>query len=184
MRFYTVHENPARRNEDDRIVFVPEGFSLGAFLFPLFWALHRRAWLAVPAYVALAGLLLVLVVMFDAGRITFQYALGALAVGVPLLLVLHPSPALGALAIIITAIFAFEANDLRRFFLARRGYKFVDVVAAPSLMEAERRYFAARGFPLSEASPTAPAARAGFSESLGPPRRLRMSLIPGLDDRP
>jgi hypothetical protein len=181
-RFYTVHENPGKRQEDERVILVREGFSAGAFFIPVFWAIYRRAWIAIPAYVALAGLTMVLLVMFDAGRFTLQYALGALSAGMPVLLIAHPHPAIGALAVLIAALLGFEGNDLRRFMLARRGYRVVDVVAGTSLIEAERAYFGARGFPLSEAGPAAE--RASFSDSFGPPRRPGMSIIPGLDDNP
>lgn len=182
MRFYTVHENPTRRNEDDRVVLVREGFSFGAFFIPLLWAIYRRAWIAIPAYVALAGLLMVLLIMFDAGNWTLQYALGALGTGFPLLLGLHPHPAVASLAVLITALLGFEANDLRRFALARRGYRVVDVVAANSLVEAERAYFGARGFPPGATS--AAVEHAHFSDQLGPPRRRGMSVYPGLDETP
>ena len=181
-RFYTVHEDAARRNEDDRVVLVREGFSFGAFFIPLLWALYRRAWVVIPAYVALAGLIMVLFVMFDAGRWTLQYALGALGAGVPLLMIAHPHPAVGVLALLMAGLLGFEGNDLRRFMLARRGYRVVDVVAGTSLVDAERAYFGTRGFPLPEAAPAAQ--HASFSDSFGPPRRPGMSIIPGLDDNP
>jgi hypothetical protein len=182
MRFYTIHENPARRNEDDRVVLVREGFSFGGFFIPVLWALYRRAWIVLPVYAALAGLVMVLLVMFGAGRWTLEYAMGALGIGMPVLLVAHPHPAIAALAALIAALMGFEANDLRRFMLARRGYRVVDVVAAPSLVEAERAYFGAKGFPAAEAPPAAQ--HASFSDSFGPPRRRTLSIIPGLDDRP
>jgi hypothetical protein len=182
MRFYTVHENPARRNEDDRVILVREGFSFGAFFIPVLWAIYRRAWIAIPVYVALAGLIMVLLIMFDAGRWTLEYAMGALGAGLPVLLAAHPHPALAALAALVAAVLGFEGNDLRRFMLARRGYRVVDVVAASSLVEAERAYFGAKGFPPSEAAPQAQ--HASFSDSLGPPRRRSLSIIPGLDDTP
>lgn len=182
MRFYTVHENPGRKNEDDRVVLVREGFSLGGFFVPVLWAIYRRAWIVIPAYVALAGLVMVLLVMFNAGRWTLEYAAATLGSGMPFLLAAHPHPGIAALAALIATLLGFEANDLRRFMLARRGYRVVDVVAGRSLVEAERAYFGARGFPPSEAAPAAQ--HASFSDSFGPPRRRSLSLIPGLDDRP
>ena len=42
MKIYTVLEPPDGKSE--RVAFVPEGFSWGALMFGLLWALWHRMW--------------------------------------------------------------------------------------------------------------------------------------------
>jgi len=163
MRFYTVHANPARSDVDQRIVLVKEGFAWWAFFTPLLWTLYRRVWIAVPLYfLGATGLFLIL---FYGGfdPLTMSAATSTLILGLPVTLVPTPDVALALLSLLFALLCGYEANDLRRFHLKRRGYALVDVVAARNEAEAERSYFTQR--------PTMPGASSGTST--GTPSGLR-----------
>ena len=120
-RLYTVHVRAWSAAADREAVFVREGFAWGAFLFSFLWALWHRLWFAALIVVALTLVL---------------------ALGVDLLRLDEATETLIGLA--WAAIVGWEANDWRRRALERRGYVTAAVVAAPNLVEAERRYFARR----------------------------------------
>ncbi len=119
MAFYTVHQNYDLPDEDDRTVLVREGFAWIAFLIPGLWLIYHREYLALLGYVA-AMALLAAAYIFLAPAEPIVWAIG---VGIHLLI-------------------AFEANDVRRFFLNRDGYELQDVVSGFTLVRAERRFFA------------------------------------------
>jgi Protein of unknown function (DUF2628) len=122
MSIYTVYEPPLRAHESapdpERFVFVRDGFSVWAFLLAPLWMLRHRLWLAFVGYV------IVVVVL----------SLGLRAIG-----------ASATLADIVTALVSllvgFEAATLRRFALARRGWRNVGIVVGDDLESAERRFF-------------------------------------------
>ena len=74
-------------------------------------------------------------------------AIGAAASAVDL-----PGGPLAALILALNLILGFEANDLRRRALARRGYREEGPVLAEGLLHAETRYFAPRLAPDAPAS--------------------------------
>jgi len=117
-KLYTVHLR-AWSNEADRDAeFVREGFSWGAFVFSVFWALWNRLWI---------------VALLIAG------ALAALALAEEFL---EPGLVLAhAISLAVSVWIGFEANDWRRESLKRRGYAEAGIVAATSLAEAEFRFF-------------------------------------------
>ena len=117
-RIYTVHVRQWSAASDREAVFVREGFSWGAFFFSTLWALWHRMWLT--AFLIFAG----------------SAALGVIT-DVLRLDPLTDSAAGFALALII----GWEANDWWRRSLARRGYVNAAIIAAPSRLEAERRFF-------------------------------------------
>ncbi|NBN65645.1 DUF2628 domain-containing protein [Pannonibacter tanglangensis] len=100
----------------DRVVFVRDGFSAPAFVLSGLWMLWNRLWLPFLGYLVL----------------TLGLELGTLALGtsVP-----------GVAAFCASLLIGLEAGTLRRWQLERRGYRFVAVVEAGSLPEAEIRYF-------------------------------------------
>lgn len=107
---------PGGAGDADRLIFVRDGFSWGAFLIPILWMLYRRLWIVLCFYA------LFLVAIELAGRF-----LGApVAVGLGLL---------GALFL------GFEGSVLRRWTLLRRGFAEIGLVDAASNDEAEIRYF-------------------------------------------
>ena len=121
MRFYTVHLPGNDVGAEDgtlgRAILVREGFNWLAFFFAPFWALAEGLWLAaVPLIAALAAIVAVPQVL-----------------GLGLLLPVVLGLGYGVLA-------GMSANDLRRAGLAARGYRLVEVVAAPSRAQALIRY--------------------------------------------
>jgi hypothetical protein len=138
MAVYTVHE-PPRRNDDalahtDRFKFVRDGFSWPAFLFAPLWMLRYRLWLALIVYLLVA------------------FALGAAT------RVLGDGDWPMAISFLVLLLVGFEASTLRRYGLARRGWKTVGVVVGDDLEAAERRFFdawAAGGVPRAATPPAA-----------------------------
>jgi hypothetical protein len=121
MAVYTVHE-PPRRNDDalahtERFRFVRDGFSWPAFLFAPLWMLRYRLWLALIVY---------LLVVFALGAATRALGGGDWLLGISLL---------------VSLLVGFEASTLRRYGLARRGWKTLGVVVGDDLEAAERRFF-------------------------------------------
>ena len=119
LKVYTVHVKPAGKDSPGDVVLVREGFSFWAFLFQMIWALYHRLWLV-------AGLFLLI-------GLGGEFLAQSLDLGPGAQLVLSLSVAL---------LIGVEANNLRRWTLARRGYKETDVVAGYDLDEAEGHYFA------------------------------------------
>lgn len=156
MTTFTVHA-PAgdllAAARDDRLAFVPEKASLGAFLVPMLWAPWRRLW------VVFAGWLVVTVAIeLIASRL---------------------DPRLGAILSLAFAIwFALVANDLRRWTLERRGHRLVGLVEAHDLDEAEARFIAGLADPARprfgevETPPAPPAAAHPVPSRAAPSRDL------------
>lgn len=124
MKACTVHEREdaegsvAERAE--RILFVKEGFAWWALLFPLLWLLYHRMWLV------LIGFIVVMVAL----------QLGLTAAGMP-------TSAGTWLVLGGNLLFAVVANDLRRWTLARNGYREIGPVTGRSRRECEEKFFAA-----------------------------------------
>jgi len=121
MRFYTVHlrERADPMFTPDRDArFVREGFNWGAFLLPLLWVLFTAQWLAAP--------------LLWAAWIAVFVALDWLGLD-------------GGSALAVLFAFHFglglTGNDIRRWSLARKGYRMTAVVGARTLAAAETRYF-------------------------------------------
>jgi len=147
MKFFTVHENPARRDPDDRVILVKEGFIWPAFFMPVLWLLYKRAWIGLALYAAGAALLLGLFALTNVNAVLIQAALGVLLIGAPALLMLTPSPFLGAIGFLFAVLCAYEAGDVLRFTLARRGYRLVTIVSGKNRLEAEHAYFSRHALP-------------------------------------
>lgn len=125
MLVYTVHapqrapSGPPETAEEraDALVFVKEGFCWPAFLLGPFWLAYHRMWRALAGYVAVAILIALLLRLLPGGT----------AAIVPVL-------QLASLA------FGFEADDLRRRALERRGYEMIGTTAGRSFDECEHRF--------------------------------------------
>lgn len=134
MTIYTVHApfdlDTGGIEAAERILFVKEGPCWPALFVPALWMIFRRLWIVLALYVA-AGIGLALL---------GHYA--GLA-GVP------------ALGLLIALFLLVEGNDLRRWTLARRGFRLIDVVEADSRDAAEIRFF--HGTELSFDGPATPA---------------------------
>ena len=99
-----------------RFVFVKEGFCWPAFFFLGLWLIFRRMWLVLAL---------------------------SFAVVVALAVLAGTASALVALAIFVLArfLFALEANELRRWTLARAGYRLIGVAEGRRRDDAEVRFF-------------------------------------------
>ena len=141
MSVYTVHQPPLRAADavadPERFVFVRDGFSVWAFLLATLWMLRHRMWLVLVIYVVVvAGI-----------------ATGLRYAGVS-------GFALAIVGLLISFFVGIEASTLRRFTLARRGWKNVGIVSGDDLEDAERRFFDVwvRAKPGPRAEPPAAAA--------------------------
>jgi hypothetical protein len=120
MAVYTVHEPPLRGSATaapERFIFVRDGFSLAALLFGPLWMLRHRMWLVLLGYAVVVAALATL--------LHFYGSTGANAI----------------VWLLLAFLLAFEAATLRRFTLARRGYRNIGVVVGDDLEAAERRFF-------------------------------------------
>jgi hypothetical protein len=129
MKLYTAHRPLG--SSRDRTVFVKEGFSWPAFLFPLIWLIVKRLWLALALYILAVA------------------AISAAATSAADL----PSGPVIALILALNLILGFEANDLRRRALRRRGYSEEGPVLGENLLHAETKYFQPRLAPGAPAAP-------------------------------
>jgi Protein of unknown function (DUF2628) len=122
MSIYTVYEPPLKAHESapdpERFVFVRDGFSFWAFLLAPWWMLRHRLWLALVCYVILA------VALSVALRLIGTSATVAIIAGA-----------------LFSLLVGFEAATLRRFGLARRGWRNVGIVVGDDVESAERRFF-------------------------------------------
>ncbi|MDA5194598.1 DUF2628 domain-containing protein [Govanella unica] len=116
MKIYTVQMKPG--DSGLNAVFVPEGFSVWAFVFLPFWALYHRLWLV-------AGL--ICLGLF--GLTVLSQALNLSSLQDSLLQVMF--------ALLVGA----EARDLWRWTLRRRGFEMRSALAADDEDEAELRFF-------------------------------------------
>lgn len=117
MKVYSVHM-PTGDTDPENTVFIKEGFSWPALFFSVFWSIYHHMWI-------ISGLLFALIIVIGfLGKIT------GLSEDIQFLL----QSGLGLL-------FAFEANDLRRWSLARKGFEDKGVVQGGSQAEGEEKYF-------------------------------------------
>jgi hypothetical protein len=129
----------------ERIRFVPEGFSWGAFIFGPLWLAWNRLWLGLALWIVAIGLV---------------SALGALW--------LRPTSVFG-LMLLIAYLFGLEGNGLLAAALRHRGLVLSDVVAAKGYEAAEWGYFrrAAQPQPAGATAKRAPAGAGGSAEFVG-----------------
>jgi Protein of unknown function (DUF2628) len=124
MLTFTVHEPPDppadRVDRAEKLVFIKDGFSWLAAVFAPIWMIAHRLWWPLLGFLVLAG-------VFEAiKRIT---GVDERWVGVAML----------ALNVLI----GFEADTLRRWALARRGWRTLGSVTGKTAAECERRFFEA-----------------------------------------
>ena len=105
----------------ERVIFIREGFSWGALIFTVLWALFHRMWVVAACLFAVIA-----VVAVAESRELIGPALGA------------------ALNLAIAVIFGFEARRLQAYGLERAGFRPAGLIEASSLEAAELRYFAGR----------------------------------------
>ncbi len=117
-KLYSVHLNPSAPRPYETAEFVPEGFSLWAFMFGVLWALYHRLWV-------LAFILLCLNIALGSMADTMGFSMASISV----------------LQLGLQVMVGFQANDARRIALVRQGYIVVDMVAAHTLLHAEQRFY-------------------------------------------
>jgi Protein of unknown function (DUF2628) len=122
MAVYTVHEPPLKRDQTapdpERFVFVRDGFAFWAFLLAPLWMLRHRLWLVFIGYLIVV--------------IALQIGLRALGASPPVMVLV---------SLLIAWLVGLEAATLRRFTLARRGWKNVGIVVGDDREAVERRFF-------------------------------------------
>ncbi|MCZ0736020.1 DUF2628 domain-containing protein [Phreatobacter sp. AB_2022a] len=134
LKSFTVHAAPgqAGRDPDSALRFVPDTFSLIAFIAPWAYFLWHRMWLVTFAYLLAVGVVI----------------LGLGAAGLT-------GPVVAAIGFVFNLVIGLEATNLRRWTLDRSGFREQAVVVAASRDEAERRYFAEREAALAPPPPPA-----------------------------
>lgn len=113
MAIFTVHSRSEGPDATDDARFLGEEFSWPAFFLGPFWILRHGLWLPLTLWIA-AFLLLILATLLAVP------AGGGLAV-----------------ALLLQILLGLEAHHLVEIKLARRGYRLLEVVAAPTADEAE-----------------------------------------------
>ena len=115
MRLFTVHQPPDGDPED--LVLVRDGFSFWAFLLTVLWALWNRLWWEAAALVVIWVVLSLIMNLLGADDFTqLMVSLG------------------------FQILVGFEARDLQRWALKRRGWEELGVVSGNSEEAAERRF--------------------------------------------
>ena len=122
MRFYTVHRPPVpsqdRLDQASELIFMKEGFSWLGFLFPLVWLLYNKLWVEFVLFLIFALILQGVLV-----NLGFHEQIVACCM------------------LFVNLIFGFEANNIRRWKLARADYQLEGVVSGHSLQECELKFF-------------------------------------------
>jgi hypothetical protein len=118
---YTVYE-PRVGPEDleersGELIFVKEGFSFWAFLVPWLYLLINRVWWGLLAYVVLTVAMIGTLTALGVGETVAMWG-----------------------GLLLQLIFGFEARDLYRQALERRGYFLSGVVSGRNLEECEYRF--------------------------------------------
>jgi Protein of unknown function (DUF2628) len=118
----TVHEPPFppsdRMDRAERLAFVKDGYNWVAAAWPPLWLFGQQLWLALAAYAAIVGAVILAVV-----------AVGAPVAWVWLIL-------LG-----LNLMIGFEADSIMRWSLGRTGWRVIGTVVGRNVAECERRFF-------------------------------------------
>ncbi len=122
MVVYTAHEPPTADDSPQQraisITFIKDGFSFLAALVPPIWLLAHGLILITLAYLAIA----------------MGLAIGLEALGVA-------GNWIGWAIIALNVLLGFEAADLRRWHLRRKGWRELGSVTGISRLDCERRFF-------------------------------------------
>lgn len=120
---FTAHERDSEFEDiaarAEAILFVKEGFAWLALFFPLLWLIYHRMWVVFAGFVAI-------LILLEAGVVLLGLEDGVAVIS----------------TIALSGVFALLANDLRRWTLARRGYRLVDLVNGRDRGECESKFFA------------------------------------------
>jgi len=114
----------------DRFMFLPEKFSVGAFLLAPLWMLWRRLWLVLIVYLVGVG--------------TIGYGLRLTGIGWTVVAIVFG---------LVHLLVGLEATSLARWTRIRHGWRECGIVIADDLDIAERRFFDSRTAPRAAANP-------------------------------
>lgn len=121
---FTVHEPPqvggTKLERAESLLFVRDGFSWRAALFSPLYLLMRGEWLALAAYAAAATALAAILELAGAESTWFVW-----------------------MFVFLNVVAGFEAAELKRWSLGRRGWREIATVSGRGEEEAERRFFEA-----------------------------------------
>jgi hypothetical protein len=130
LRVYTAHLPPPSADDPTPVV-IKEGFSWGAFIFGVIWALWYRLWIEAAALLALF------------------LALGVIADFVSL-----SDGVESAVLLAVAVLIGFSGNDWRRESLRRRGFQEGGVASGPTSEDALRRFLDLRVAEAPKPAPT------------------------------
>ncbi len=119
MALFNILEAPD--GNPDRVVAVKEGFSAGALVFTVFWALWQRMWVVAAVLFALFA-----IIAFAVNALNFNPV------------------AASVLQAAIALVFGFEARRLRIMSLERAGFHAKGLIEASNREVAELDYFMGR----------------------------------------
>lgn len=138
MAVFTVHAPQGRLepvSDPERVEFVKDGFSWGAFLFGPFWMLWNRLWIALAVWIVAVPSLLFLASLVGGGR--------------------------GSLLVLTSLFLGLEGNAILANGLRWRGLALSGLTVGATRDEAERRFFAARPAPTPMLNPVRAAPQKG-----------------------
>lgn len=113
-------EAPSVSARAEQLDFVKDGISWPALIVPAFWLIYHRMWIELLVYLAAYG-----------------------ALGWAMTYSQNGADFLAWVGLALTLLLAFEANDLRRYALERRGYRQLGVAIGSSREAAELSFFRA-----------------------------------------
>ena len=121
---FTVHEPPETGGtaveRAESLVFVEDGFSWRAALFGQLYFIFRGEWFGLAVYIVAALVLSGVLYLFGADNRWLIWML-----------------------VFLNIVAGFEANELKRWALARAGWREIAAVSGRGQEEAERRFFEA-----------------------------------------
>lgn len=157
MASYIVLIPPLQDNQrqDDRTVFIRDGFALIAFFLPVPWLLFNRLWFeAALVFAAVAAISIV-------GSYTWHASLAEIV------------------AALLALLVAFEANNWRINALERRGFDQAAIIDARSAADAETIYFHGDAF-AADPDPVPPAIDLVMPSAVPAPKKPAVGGMLGL----
>ena len=152
MKSFYVLSAPAARDPDRDTLFIRDGFSWLAFLFPLPWLLVRRLWLVAVIAIGLYAIAVYLAetYRFDALPIAFSFVLGLWT--------------------------ALEGGEARVRKYERLGWQVERVIGADNLADAEDIYFAEKA-QTARSRPAEPLPALPRGKPVAQPNAVALGLI-------
>jgi len=152
MKSFYVLSAPAARDPDRDTLFIRDGFSWLAFLFPLPWLLVRRLWLVAVIAIGLYAIAVYLAETYrlDALPIAFSFVLGLWT--------------------------ALEGGETRVRKYERLGWQVERVIGADNLADAEDIYFAEKA-QTARSRPAEPLPALARGKPVAQPNAVALGLI-------